>query len=132
MLDKLCTAIANTLSLKKNYLHEIQKIFESKIIPQKDRIEIDELMKILSNCFSELSAKFEEFQIKFECFNFNINNYRLPEYLYPTNLFLGKYLITEVVSYNDIYDKNLMSKKTCFSNLNRAKTKHMLGSKHTK
>jgi hypothetical protein len=61
MLDKLCTAIANTLSIKKNYLHEIQKIFETKIIPQKDKIEIDELMKILSNCFSELSAKFEEF-----------------------------------------------------------------------
>ena len=40
----------------------------------------------------------------------------MPDYLYPDSIFLGRYLIKEVVPYTFIYEKNLLAAETVFKN----------------
>ena len=39
---------------------------------------------------------------------------RLPDFLKEENLFLGKFLILSIVSYNDIFDKKLLEQESVF------------------
>lgn len=66
-------------------------------------------MKLMLMLSKEVSATIDDLANKFENFTNQIKKNRLPSYLEKDNLFLGKYMIKEVMPYNLIYDKNLLS-----------------------
>jgi len=54
---------------------------------------------------------------------------RLPKYLEPNEIFMGKYKIIDIISYNSIYLNMLMQKPSVFENLNKEgmSPKHVIG-----
>jgi hypothetical protein len=62
----------------------------------------------------EVSPNIDDLGHRIRILTMQIKVNRLPDYLQPDNLFLGKYLIKDVVSYNTIYEKNLLKSENVF------------------
>jgi hypothetical protein len=110
MLEKLITVVSQTLSMKRAYLHDIFKAVETKLIPVsvmggvngKEKITQDEFMRIMTGVFREVTKDIDELTDKMFAFAGHIKRSRMPDYLLPGNLFLGRFLIRQVMPYSNI------------------------------
>jgi hypothetical protein len=74
---------------------------EAKLIPislmggvgGKDKISQDEFMRVMTGVFREVTRDIDELSGKMAGFACQIKRSRMPEYLRPGHLFLGRYLI---------------------------------------
>lgn len=122
MHEKLITIISQTLSFKRSYLSEIYKAVEHKIIPPifKEKITKAEFLKVLKIVTREVIFNIDEMSKNVGNFTGQIKKSKLPEYLLPENLFLGKYLIKEVLPLAYILDKGLnQNSDTVFTRRNK-------------
>lgn len=99
MMEKLVTVISATLCLKRQYLAEIYKGVEQKLFIMKERIFRNDFVKIVSLVCRESKFNIDELGAKMANFTMQISRNRLPDYLEPSQVFLGRYLINNVVSY---------------------------------
>jgi hypothetical protein len=82
-------------------LHDIFKAVEGKLLPLsllggvngKEKITQDEFMRIMTGVFREVTKDIDDLSDKMASFASQIKRSRMPEYLHPGNLFLGRYLI---------------------------------------
>lgn len=89
------------MSLKRAYLHDIYKAVEAKLIPislmggmsGKEKITQDEFMRIMTGVFREVTHDIDDLNHKMSVFSLQVKRSRMPEYLHPGSLFLGRYLI---------------------------------------
>lgn len=126
-LEKAVTIFSTLLSLKRPFLLEVYRAVEAKLFGQgggnnggnaKERYTKSEFIKLMTILTKELASVVEEVGAKSEHFCKQLRSYRLPEFLEPGNLFLGKYLVREVVSYNQIIDKGLLAGDSVFGRNN--------------
>ena len=101
-MGKLSTSVGATLSIKKTILHELVKLAEPKLIPDAMSIGEEEFVVIMMKSFRTLIQKLAEYKELIDSFSASISKHRLPGYLRPGQLFLGKYKIEHVMSYSDI------------------------------
>eukprot|EP00347_Sterkiella_histriomuscorum_P009457 403341144 len=114
-IEKSITIISTTLSLKRQYLFDIYKAIEQKIFQQgKEQFSKNEFMKITTILSKELASTIDEIGTKFDSFAKQIKKHRLPSYLEQDNLFLGKYMIKDIMAYNQIIEKNLLQYESVF------------------
>jgi len=114
--------MSQTLSLKRAYLHDIFKAVEAKLIPVsvmggingKEKITQDEFMRIMTGVMREVTKDIDELTQKMFSFAGQIKRSRIPEYLHPGNLFLGRYLIRQVMPYSFIEANKLLEQESVF------------------
>jgi hypothetical protein len=122
MLEKLITVVSQTLSLKRAYLHDIYKAVEAKLIPislmggsnGKEKITQDEFMRIMTGVFREVTRDIDALSEKMASFANQVKRSRMPEFLHPGNLFLGRYLIKQVMPYSYIEEHKLFQQESVF------------------
>jgi hypothetical protein len=98
-MGKLATSIGSTLTIKKAILHELVKISEAKLFPDQVSINVEDFIVIMMKTFRTLVLKLNEYKNLMDSFNASISKHRLPDYLHPGKLLLGKYKIEFVISY---------------------------------
>jgi len=122
MIEKLITVVSQTLSLKRAYLHDIFKAVEAKLIPVsvmggvngKEKITQDEFMRIMTGVMREVTKDIDELTHKMFSFAGQIKRSRIPDYLHPGNLFLGRYLVRQVMPYSYIEANKLLEQESVF------------------
>ena len=101
-MGKLATSIGATLTVKKTILHELIKISEPRLIPDQQSINEEEFIVIMMRSFRALVSKLNDYKTLLESFNASTSKHRLPNYLRPGQLLLGRYKIEFVLSHADI------------------------------
>lgn len=101
-MGKLATSIGATLTVKKVILHDLVKIAEPKLIPDQMSISEEEFIVMMMKTFRALIFKLDEFKTQLHTFTASVSKHRLPSYLKPGQLFLGKYKIEFFMSHSDI------------------------------
>ena len=101
-MGKLSTSIGATLTIKKTILHELVKISEPKLIPEKDTLNEEDFVMTLIKSFRTLVFKLNQYKTLLDSFNASVSKHRLPNYLRPGQMLLGKYKIEHVLSHADI------------------------------
>ena len=102
-LGKLATSIGATLTVKKAILHELVKISEPKLIPDQMVISEEDFVLIMMKTFRVLVVKLKEYETLMDSFSASISKNRLPSYLKPGELLLGKYKIEHVMPHAEIF-----------------------------
>ena len=127
MLEKMVSILASTLSVKKQFIMDIYKAVESKLYPPgKDSLEKNEFIQMMLLITKEISKNLDEFAHKMQNFTLQVKKSRLPSYLEKDNLFLGKYMIKDVVPYSQIYEKNLLAQPSVFMKASHKRTETSL------
>ena len=101
-MGKLSTSVGATLTIKKTILHELVKMSEQRLIPDQMSINEEEFVLIMMKSFRTLIAKLNECKTLIDSFNASTSKHRLPGYLRPGQLLLGKYKIDHVMCQADI------------------------------
>jgi len=113
-MGKLAISIGATLTIKKAILHELVKIAEPKLIPDAVSISEEDFIVIMMKTFRALVSKLNEYKALMESFNASISKHRLPDYLRPGHLLLGKYKIEFVMAYSDIFKQKAYTYPSVF------------------
>ena len=82
-MGKLSTSIGATLTIKKTILHELVKISEPKLIPEKDALNEEDFVMTLIKSFRTLVFKLNQYKTLLDSFNASVSKHRLPNYLKP-------------------------------------------------
>ena len=102
-LGKLATSVGATLTIKKTILHELVRLAEPKLIEEGMSLITEEnFVVVMMKSFRTLVSKLNEYRVLIDSFNASISKHRLPGYLRPGQLLLGKYKIECVMSHADI------------------------------
>ena len=64
--------------------------------------------------FRELSDRLVDITFKCDGFSMQVRQNRVPDYLMPGNLFLGQYMIKDILTYRRILTEKLMSSVSVF------------------
>ena len=102
-MGKLATSVGATLTIKKTILHEMVRLSEAKLIEDSvSSINEETFVVIMMKSFRTLIAKLNEYKTLIDSFNASTSKHRLPGYLRPGQLLLGKYKIDHVMCQADI------------------------------
>ena len=114
-VGKICTSIGSTLSVKKTILHDIVELKGAQIIPNdKDSLSEDDFLKIMITATRDFTFKLQDFNDRINVFNACVKKDRLPNYLLPGGVLLGKFQIEQAISYRSIIMHSLREKTTVF------------------
>ncbi len=113
-MGKLASSIGATLTVKKTILHELIKISEPRLIPDQQTIDEEEFIVIMMRSFRALIAKLNDYKTLLESFNASTSESRLPNYLRPGQLLLGKHKIEFVLSHAEIMKQKAYQYESVF------------------
>ena len=130
MLNKVSCAIGMTLQLKKQQLYDLVHDLDQKLLPLENKndyigkgltkdgskISIKEFQQKMCSNLQQYKSKFLELETQIDIFSMRLRQLRLPDYLQQNETFLGKYYITDVIPYTQIYAEKLMSQPSVFIN----------------
>lgn len=102
MIEKLCTSIGSTLSIRKTMLLEMARHAEEKLAPVKDFIYEADFRRAMTQVLAELVNTLGDLTTRVNVLANCINQKKLPGYLCPGNNFLGKFEIDDVMPYGRI------------------------------
>lgn len=100
MLNKMCSAIGNTIQVKQAFLLELLRNVDQKLLGKKtDYIYKSDFVNLMGAAFKELNERLLEITSKCDVLSLQMRQSRLPDYLKPGNMFLGQYKILDAVPY---------------------------------
>tara|TARA_B110000285_G_C15092466_1_gene599896 strand:+ start:192 stop:689 length:498 start_codon:yes stop_codon:yes gene_type:complete len=90
MMNKLCNAIGATIQIKKQFLQELMRNVDSKLLT-KDSAYIykKDFASLMGYSLKELNERLIDITDKCDILTLQLRQNRIPEYLEPNNLFLG-------------------------------------------
>lgn len=108
MMNKLCNAIGLTIQIKKSFLQELMRNVDQKLLSKnKEYIYKADFIQSMNLAFKDLNERLLDITAKCDVFSLQIRRDRIPEYLTPSNYFLGQYLITDIIAYTKIEEEKV-------------------------
>ena len=77
-------------------------------------------MRIMGGVFKECTKDIDNLAGKVKTFAEQVKKQHVPQYLQPGNLFLGKYLINQIMPYSFIEENKLLEQDSVFPKKNIA------------
>lgn len=94
MMNKLCLAIGVTIQIKKNFLVELMRNIDNKLLAKnKDFLYKADFLKLMSTSLKELNDRVTDLAAKQKLLELQVKLDRLPDFMRPGNLFLGQFQI---------------------------------------
>ena len=114
LISKVCASVGETLSVKKQFLHDIAELGKPKLIPDEETITEEKFITSMLGAFRDFNLRIKSFSTRIDVFNACVRKDRLPAYLMPGETLLGIYQIDTAVPYQEIIKTKLTEKSSVF------------------
>ena len=85
----------------------MRNVDQKLLSKNKEYIYKADFIQSMNLAFKDLNERLLDITAKCDVFSLQIRRDRIPEYLTPSNYFLGQYLITDIIAYTKIEEEKV-------------------------